>query len=321
MFKNRKTVIAAVSSAATLAIVLSACGESGASGGSDEKVVLGFPGGLGPTDVPAVKALEVMKDEGWDTDYIEFDSPDVQTQALISGDTNLASMGPATVMAADVQGGSMKMVGENNSNDLLIVTAGDVNECSELDGKPVAYHSEGSTSTAHLRAWIDDQCSGTEPQWMVISGSGNRTAALVDGQIAGTIVRTEDWVAGTEGTNTDAHVLDELSATQSDLLTQTIVTTEENTDSEATDKFLEELDKQFQAVNEDPETYAEGAADLLPNIENDTLTNIYASLVEQNVFPESHELSKDKVDATISFYEDSETIPRGEVSSEDVAKL
>lgn len=44
---------------------------------ADAELVLGFPGGIGPTDVPAVLALQSMEDDGTSTTFIEFDSPDV----------------------------------------------------------------------------------------------------------------------------------------------------------------------------------------------------------------------------------------------------
>lgn len=312
--------------ALTLSLTLAACGDDAddsadgnGEGGGDKKITLGFPGGIGPTDIPAILALEDLKEDGWETSYIEFDSPDVQTQALIGGDINIASMGPATVMTANTAGADMRMIAINNKNDLMVVAAGDIQECSDLQGKPVAFHSEGSTSTAHLRAWLKESCEGTEPEWLVISGSANRTNALIEGQISGTIVRTEDWIGGTTGVDTDAHVLAHLAESQPTLLTQTIVVDAKNLESDANKAFLNAMQEQFNQANEDPAAFAEKAAGKLDAMDQAVLEEIYSSLTEQGVFPESNAIVESDVQDTISFYEESGTIDSGEVTPDKVA--
>lgn len=262
---------------------------------ADAKLMLGFPGDIGPTDVPAVMALQAMEYDVRSTTCIEFGSPDVQSQALLSGDINLASMGPATVMSANIVGADLRMITSNNKNDLLVVAAAEITQCSQLEGKPVAYHSDGSTSTAHLMSWISDKC-GASPEWLVISGSSNRTTALINGRIDGTIVRTEDWVHCLRGVDSDAHVLAELSESQSELLPQTIVINIQFLDDnvEYHQQFLEALDEQFALVNADPEAYAEMAYEYLPNMDPDALAEIYTSLSQQGAFPETGLLGPDR---------------------------
>lgn len=180
------------------------------------------------------------------------------------------------------------MIASNNKNDLLVVAAAEITQCSQLEGKPVAYHSDGSTSTAHLMSWISDEC-GASPEWLVISGSSNRTTALINGRIDGTIVRTEDWVHCLRGVDSDAHVLAELSESQSELLPQTIVINIQFLDDnvEYHQQFLETHDEQFALVNADPEAYAEMAYEYLPNMDPDALAEIYTSLSQQGVFSET----------------------------------
>jgi ABC-type nitrate/sulfonate/bicarbonate transport system substrate-binding protein len=278
---------------------------------------LGFPGTIGPTDTPIIAALQSLEDEGWDVEYIEFDSPDVQTQALMGGDINVASMGPATVMAADEGGAELTMVGNNNILDYLIVGASDVSSCADFDGRTVAYHSEGSTSTAHLRRYLADQCPEAEPEFVVISGSSNRVTALLAGQIDGTIVRVEDWMAVDAGGAAD--IIDNLVETQADLLTQTIVVDRAAGDgaTEAAAALLAALDEQFAAVNDDPAAFAATAADILGS-DVDEVQPLLEALVENGTFPETSELDPASVEATIGFYRDAEVIG-DELSAETVA--
>ncbi|MGC5626682.1 ABC transporter substrate-binding protein [Georgenia sp. Z1344] len=288
-------------------LVLTACGGDDSETDS-QTITLGFPGTIGPTDTPIIAALNSLGEEGWDVEYIEFDSPDVQTQALMGGDINVASMGPATVMAADEGGAELTMVGNNNILDYLIVGSADVETCADLDGRTVAYHSEGSTSTAHLRRYLEESCPEAEPEFVVISGSSNRVTALLDGQIDGTIVRVEDWMS-VEPDESVAHVIDNLVETQADLLTQTIVVdgAQDGGAAEAASALLAALEEQFAAVNEDPAAFAETAAEILES-EPAEVQTVLEALVENGTFPETPELDPASVDATIGFYREAEVI-------------
>ncbi|MBK0417886.1 ABC transporter substrate-binding protein [Leucobacter sp. CSA1] len=320
---TRRGIRAGAGLALALGLVgsLAACAGSGDDAGGDGSITLGFPGGIGPTDVPAILALESLAEEGVETDYIEFDSPDVQTQALLRGDVNVASMGPATVMSANIAKADIRMVANNNMNDLQIIVAPDVGSCEDLAGQPVAIHSEGSTSTAHLKRWYADECpDADEPEWLVISGSENRATALLEGQIMGTVVRLEDWIGVTGGESDQGKVLTSLSDTQSDLLTQTIAATQKtlDDDAEAVSAFLDALGEQFDAVNSDPQTFAEEAARILEG-EPEKYASIYEELVAGGAFPDAVGLDPAAVEATIAFYQESGSIPEGELTVEDVA--
>lgn len=316
---NRRTRHA-IALIALPAIVLTACGGDDEVGSDDRSITLGFPGSVGPTDSPLIAALESLEEDGWTVEFIEFDSPDVQTQALMGGDIDIASMGPATVMAADERGAELVMVGNNNMLDYLIVGAADVATCADLDGRTVAYHSEGSTSTAHLREYLRDTCPDATPEFLVISGSSNRITALVEGQIDGTIVRVEDWISA-EVEDDVAHVIDNLAETQSELLTQTIVIDGSKTDDvgPATAALMQAFDTQLAAVNEDPATFAEVAAPILSS-SADELAPVIAALVENGTFPQNHELSRDSVQETLAFYEQAGTIS-GDLTVEQVANF
>lgn len=316
MVPKRKTKV--LGAMAIAALALSACGSDAEAEGDQASLSLGFPGTIGPTDTPIIAALENLSDEGWDTEYIEFDSPDVQTQALMGSDINVASMGPSTVLAADDNGANLNIVGNNNILDYLIIGSPEIETCADLDGKTVAYHSEGSTSTAHLRLYLEDNCTEANPEFVVISGSNNRVTALLEGRIDGTIVRVEDWTAA-DASEDQAHVIDNLVETQADLLTQTIVVDGDSSESskEAVAALLAELDEQFAAVNEDPAAFAETAAEIL-DTDPSEVQPVLETLVENGTFPKSHELNPDSVQATLTFNQDAEIISP-DLTSDQVA--
>lgn len=313
---------------AGLALVLTGCstgggdtgGDGGGAGDDKGKVVVGYPGGLGPGDAPSALALETLEADGWEVDFIEFDSPDVQTQALLRGDVNFAAMGPSTVMSANLAGADIKMLSNDVRNDLQIVVAPEIEECADLDGKPVAYHSEGSTSTAHLKRWLLDECPEAAPEFLVISGSANRATALIEGQIAGTVVRLEDWIPAIKGNEGKAKVLTSLSEDQSELLAHTITATTKTIEDDAAlvEAYLDALQEEFTSLHEDPAAYAERASELL-GMETEDLAEVYTQLVELGIFPENVGIDMDEVEATIAFYQESGSIPEGELEPSDVA--
>lgn len=321
--KAFKRTVTAAAVAGLLATSLVACGSGGSSGDTSESagsVTVGYPGGLGPGDVPSVLALDNLAEQGYETDYIEFDSPDVQTQALLRGDVNFAAMGPATVMSANINGADLKMISNDVRNDLQIVVSPEINECADLDGKTVAYHSEGSTSTAHLKRWLSDTCPEAQPEFMIISGSANRATALLEGQIAGTVVRLEDWIPAIRGNDDQAKVLVSLSEDQSELLAHTIATTTDalEEDSETAEAYIAALQQELDEMYEDPAAYAEKAAEFL-GTDAAELTEVYQQLVDLEIFPSEVGIDMDEVTATLEFYQESGSIPEGELSADDVA--
>jgi ABC-type nitrate/sulfonate/bicarbonate transport system substrate-binding protein len=286
-----------------------------------DEITLGLPGGMGPTDMPAVFALDALKEQGWDAKYIEFDSPDILTQALLNGDVQVALMGPSTVFAADMAGADLKMIAKNNKIDLLVATTAKINACADLDGKVVAYHSTGSTSTAHLMRYLSDTCPDAKPNFMVLSGSGNRAAALLDGQIDGTIVRLEDWLAVTGGEDPRVKVLAMLADNQSSLLTQAVVVTGRGLEDEgeAITAYIHALNGQFAAVYADPAAFAKKAAPLLDGATEETMIKVYKALADSGLFPKGEAFEPGMVADTITFYEQSGRVEAGKLTPDAVA--
>lgn len=286
-----------------------------------EQIALGFAGGTGPTDMPAILALEALKAQGWDTEVIEFDSPDILTQALLNGQVQIAAMGPATAIAADLAGADLKMIAKNNRNDFLILSSAEIADCAGLDGRIVAIHSTGSTTTAHLTRYMQDVCPEAKPNIIVLSGSANRVAALLNGQIDGTIVRLEDWMAITGGEDERARILAKLVDEQPTLLTQAIVVSAARIDAArpALEAFVAALDAEFTAIYADPAAYAAKAAPQSKEIDPAQLASVYAALAEAKMFPLNEALSREQVQDTIAFYEAAGKAEPGKLSPEDVA--
>ncbi len=296
-------------------------GTISASAHDSGEFVLGLPGGAGPTDVPAILAMESFAEAGNATNTIEFDSPDIQTQALLNGDIDIALMGPATVFAANAAGSDLRMIARNNFIDLMVVAGAEIESCEQLDGQLVAYHSSGSTSTAHLKRYLADTCPDAKPNFIVISGSANRAAALLEGQIAGTIVRLEDWLAVTGGNDERVRVLAMLAEAQSTLLTQALVVTSETLENSRgqIEGYLEALQGEYAAVYADPSAYATRALPHLAGADEAGMITVFNALAEANLFPTDNTFSAVQVGDTIDFYEEAGRIDVDVLTAESVA--
>lgn len=300
-----------------------ACSVAAAPAAFAQDMVLGFAGGAGPTGIPAILALELLKEQGLSTEVIEFDSPDILTQALLNGQVQIAVMGPATLFAADVAGADLQMLAKNNQNDYLIISSPDVESCADLDGRTVAYHSKGATTTAHLLAWLKDTCPEAEPNFMVLSGSANRVAALLNGQIDGTLVRLEDWMAITRGEDNRARELAMLVESQSDLITGAVVASAGQLEGSRPliEDFLDELGNQFEAIYADPTAYSALAVAYLPEMELADVEAVYSNFAATEMFPLSEALSRESIEATLQFYVDAGRIEPGALTVDQVANF
>jgi ABC-type nitrate/sulfonate/bicarbonate transport system substrate-binding protein len=88
------------------------------------------------------------------------------------------------VLAANQAGASLRVITSRVNNEwTLYGRTATIKSCADLGGKSLAIHSEGAVSTAMVRNYVEENCAGTAPNYVVIPGSPNRLAALLADQI------------------------------------------------------------------------------------------------------------------------------------------
>jgi NitT/TauT family transport system substrate-binding protein len=98
-------------------------------------------------------------------------------------------------MTADSKGADLKIIMDRVANEWTIYGRKDtIHQCSDLTGKRLAIHSEGAVSTAMVKNYIETKCPGTKPNYVVISGSPNRLAALLADRIDASPLELTDAV-------------------------------------------------------------------------------------------------------------------------------
>jgi ABC-type nitrate/sulfonate/bicarbonate transport system substrate-binding protein len=183
---------------AGLLVVLAACGGSdnssgsGSSGGTKEFTV-GFTS-VGMSSAPFLAALDQLRGQGYKIETPELAESELVTEGVAKNRFAFGSGANNEVMTADTKGANLKVVVDRVSNEWTIYARKDITSCADLNGKRLAIHSEGAVSTAMVKNYIETKCPGTKPNYVVISGSPNRLAALLANRIDASPLELTDAV-------------------------------------------------------------------------------------------------------------------------------
>jgi NitT/TauT family transport system substrate-binding protein len=138
----------------------------------------------GLSTAPYLAALDAMRADGYTIETPIIESSELLTQGVASGQFAFGSGANNSVLAANEAGANLKVVAARVNNEwTLYVRTETIKACADLTGKSLAIHSEGAVSTAMVKNYIEENCSGTTPNYVVIPGSPNRLAALLADQI------------------------------------------------------------------------------------------------------------------------------------------
>jgi NitT/TauT family transport system substrate-binding protein len=180
-----------------LLLVLAACGgnsdkSSGGSGGTKEFTV-GFTS-VGMSSAPFLAAIDSLNSQGYNIKTPELAESELVTEGVAKGSFAFGSGANNEVMTANTKGANLKVVVDRVSNEWTIYARKSITQCSDLNGKRLAIHSEGAVSTAMVKNYIETKCPGTKPNYVVISGSPNRLAALLADRIDASPLELTDAV-------------------------------------------------------------------------------------------------------------------------------
>lgn len=187
------------------ALLVAACGGAATAPPSEEPPPSGAPSSepsVGPTEVPGTKeftigftspglsaapylaAIDALRAQGYRIDTPIIESSELLSQAVAGGQFAFGSGANNAVLAANQAGADLRVIISRVKNEwTLYGRTATIKTCADLGGKSLAIHSEGAVSTAMVRNYIEENCPGTTPNYVVIPGSPNRLAALLADQI------------------------------------------------------------------------------------------------------------------------------------------
>jgi len=299
--------------ALAVAFALAACGDD-----SDGFTVALIEPDL--TTVPLMAAVDAVREQGYDVDIVELAEPELAIEGLARGDYAISAEATSPALLAIEQDAPIRIIADVIGNQWAVYGQEGVATCDDLAGKPVGIFSEGAVATAMVRDWVADECTGDEPEYLVIGGSDVRAQALMSGEIEATALEIADAVTLAASTGGEFGKVVDFGQELPDLHPQTVYA---NTDfladsPEAASAFVDALIAIHQEINADPSRLVDLAVEYLGEEPSDTLDQIAAAYVDAGLF-DAAALTEENVQGTIDFFVDAGVV--GELSAKDAADL
>jgi NitT/TauT family transport system substrate-binding protein len=290
-------------------------------------VRVAFPSSLDIDDIAALLAFEKMQDEGFAVAPTFYAQGELAA-AAVAGDQADFGVGASTIwLSAILAGEPLAGIMEQTANGWSVMGINDVEDCAGIDGMRTAIHSEGSVSTAMLRAYIDEVCPGIEPNYLVIPGSENRAAALMAGEIDVTPSELIDSIRIMELQPGEFHRVANFATDLPGLKTGGYWVSREFAEEnpEAVESFVRNVLEVHRRINDEPEWFVEQVPRFLEMEDEDIalLPQIVDALLAINNYPVNGGLTQESGQFTIDFFTDAGRLEPGLTAEEafDLAHL
>ena len=140
------------------------------------------------SDVPRLMARDALQQAGYTVVSTAYRDNVIAIQALVEGQVDIALLSLPAVLAAIQRGAGIAIIMGGGSHTRCLVTAPELTKCSDLHHRQVSVPNLVSSQTLALQRYISNRCPGTSVEPVVISGTGNRLAALLARRTDGAIL-------------------------------------------------------------------------------------------------------------------------------------
>jgi NitT/TauT family transport system substrate-binding protein len=265
---------------------------------------------IGVGSVPLLAAIDSLNSQGYKIEVVEIADSDLAIQGVSQGSFAISTAGAPPIAVG--QGAKLTVFADRNDNEFTLYATSDIQSCSDLNGRRLAIHSEGATSTAMVRNYIATKCPGTEPEYVVIAGSPNRYAALLAGQIDASPIEVSEAVSLEAEAGDRFHMVTSFADSLPSLHNANVYG---NTDfvrqNPATIKALiRALLEQNRKVADDPGYLKQIVQKFWPDVPTETLDPMMARYRELDLFDPNGGLTDETMQATIDFYADAGLIEK-----------
>jgi len=162
--------------------------EQGPASASPATIRMDIPLEPDVSDVPRLMARDALQQAGYTVVSTAYRDNVVAIQGLVQGQVDVALLSLPAVLAAIQQGAGIAVIMGGGSHTRCLVTAPAITTCSDLHGRQVSVPNLVSSQTLALQRYIANRCPGTRVEPVVISGTGNRLAALLARRTDGAIL-------------------------------------------------------------------------------------------------------------------------------------
>jgi ABC-type nitrate/sulfonate/bicarbonate transport system substrate-binding protein len=266
-------------------------------------VKLGDPSVLNFAHLPTALTAERLRGQGWKVEEVNFAAVETTTEAAAKNEIQFGLGASNSSMLATQKGFNLPLVVEYTGNEWVMVATKAVTSCADLNGKRLAYHSEGAVSTAMGRNWVRATCNA-RPTELIISGGQNRAVAMMNNQLDATPLQLAEWI------NLDAqqpgkfHILVSFAEGLKDLATTTYYANGGWLDGNRplAAAFIAELLKTNRMVTATPSLLQEAAKKHLPQMTESAIPPIVKAYLDLGMFPLNGGLTPSKVEGTVKFF-------------------
>lgn len=277
----------------------------------------------GVSSVALLEAIDRLNSQGYTIDAPTVGSSELAVDGVCRGEFAFSSGATNAVLLADQAGCDIKVVGNRVDNEWTIYAATDITECADLDGRRLAIHSEGAVSTAMVRNYIETECPGTEPEYLVIEGSQNRLAALLADEIDSSPLELADAII-VDDQASDRYSLLASLAQQLPELKPTAVYGNGDFIAENPGSVQALLKAQIEVHREiavDADLFRELILKHLPETDEASLDIVVEQYTELELLGVNGGMTEEGMEYTLTFFNDSLEDLDGSLTLEDVSDL
>jgi ABC-type nitrate/sulfonate/bicarbonate transport system substrate-binding protein len=158
---------------------------------------IGFPTPADASHLPTLLAIDEMNAAGWKITPTFFSAPEVDLAALASGQIQIAVGAAVSAFSAIQAGAKIHLIGAEQGTAWDVVATNAITKCDDMVGHVWALNSPGGSTTSYANYWLQNNCSADSQakiKPIYISGSQNREAAMVAGQVEASLLTPFDIV-------------------------------------------------------------------------------------------------------------------------------
>jgi len=135
------------------------------------------------SDIPRMMMIEALKADGYTIEPVSLADTNLTTIALEKGDLDLAVLSNEPAWLAITKGTPLVTIMDETVNTRQLVAINAIQSCADLDGRGVGVANLAGSATAMLYKYIEKTCPEAKPDYLVVSGSSSRMAAMLSGDL------------------------------------------------------------------------------------------------------------------------------------------
>jgi ABC-type nitrate/sulfonate/bicarbonate transport system substrate-binding protein len=319
---NRRTLLALM----LLSTLVMACGpgqptaQAPAPGAKSGTMRVEVPADADVADIPWLAAVESLEAQGYTLETLSFSDTAIEVTAMEKGDLDISGINNQIAWAAISQGAELVTFMDRSANTFMTITSRDITACADLDGKSVAVPSAKSVSGAMFNAYVEQNCPGTEPQILVVSGGSNRRAALIAGEVDAAMQDFDDLIKLESERPGDFYALVAFGQAFPGLQINSQVVHRDF--AEKNPEMVKDVIRAVFAARralQDPQALSEAIVQYL-EAEPDRAEQMAETYLAQGIWDASGVYSLESVQATLEFLREGGDLPP-DLTAEDVADL